>query len=444
MNGEQHQRTIGRPVSYSGRGLHTGEETTVRFLPGAPNSGVVFRRVDLPGSPEIPADIDHVVQTNGDSRRTTIGLGDVCVGTVEHVLAAIHGLGIDNLVIELNGSEPGEPDGSSLPIVSLLKEAGVVVQPEAMRSYFTIGKAISYSNGRSELIAIPHDGFRLSFTIDYDHPMIGNQYASFEIDEETFVREIAGARTFALQRDVDTLKQRGLIKGGSLDNAVVVGDRELLSKEPLRYPDEFVRHKILDLLGDLFLAGMPLRGHVIAVKSGHGSNVELVRRIRRCAEETKGPVLKLRTRKPAERTLDINAIQRIMPHRYPLLLVDRILELEERKRVVGIKNVTVNEPYFVGHFPDHPIMPAVLIIEAMAQVGGVLLLSTVDNPEEKLVYFMGIDNAKFRKPVLPGDQIRFELELIKLRSLFCKMSGKAFVDGALVAEAELLSKIVDR
>ncbi|MFN0150749.1 MAG: bifunctional UDP-3-O-[3-hydroxymyristoyl] N-acetylglucosamine deacetylase/3-hydroxyacyl-ACP dehydratase [bacterium] len=440
----RHQRTLARPVSYSGRGLHTGAETTARFLPAPANSGVRFRRVDLPGSPEIPADIQHVVDTNGESRRTTIGVGPARVTTVEHILAAVHGLEIDNLVIELDGGEPGEPDGSAMPIVDLFREAGIVEQTDGQRSYFSIGKPIAFTNGRAELVALPHDGFRLSFTIDYDNPIIGNQYVSMEICEDTFVREIASARTFALSKEVEALKARGLIKGGSYDNAVVVGEKEVLSSTPLRYPNEFVRHKMLDLLGDLFLLGMPIRGHIIAIKSGHGANVEFVRRIRRWAEESKGPVLKLRRRGPAVPGLDINAIQRIMPHRYPLLLVDRILELEEGKRVVGIKNVSINEPFFVGHFPGHPIMPAVLIIEAMAQVGGVLLLSMVDNPEEKLVYFMGIDNAKFRKPVIPGDQLRFELELVKLKSSFCKMSGKAFVDGSLVAEADLLSKVVDR
>ncbi len=444
MKETRRQRTIAREVSFSGQGLHTGQRTTARFLPTPANMGVRFRRVDLPGAPEVPADITHVVDTTSESRRTTIGRDGVSVTTVEHLLAAIHGLGIDNLVIEIDGGEPGEVDGSALPIATLLREAGIVEQPETERAYLRIERPIAFSNGEAELVAIPHDGFRLTFTIDYEDPLIGSQFATFEISEETFLREIAGARTFALLQEVETLKSRGLIKGGSLDNAVVVGNGKVMSKEPLRFPDEFVRHKILDLLGDLFLLGMPILGHVISVKSGHSSNVELVRRIRKFAEEAKGPTLKLRHRGPIQKVLDITAIERIMPHRYPFLLVDRILELEEEKRVVGIKNVTVNEPFFQGHFPGHPIMPAVLIIEAMAQVGGVLLLSTVDDPEGKLVYFLAIDKAKFRKPVLPGDQIRFELELVNLKGPFCKMSGKAFVEGALVAEAELMSKIVER
>jgi UDP-3-O-[3-hydroxymyristoyl] N-acetylglucosamine deacetylase/3-hydroxyacyl-[acyl-carrier-protein] dehydratase len=440
----RYQRTITREASYQGRGLHTGRDTRVRFLPAPVNRGVRFRRVDMPGAPEIPADITHVVDTTTESRRTTIGREGVQVTTVEHLLAAVHGLGIDNLIVEIDGGEPGEVDGSARPIADLLRGAGIVQQPEAERAYLRIEKPIAYSNGGAELVAIPHNGFRLSFTIDYSDPLIRSQFASFEISEETFINEIAGARTFALLQEVEMLKERGLIKGGTLENAVVVGNGEVMSKEPLRFPDEFVRHKILDLLGDLFLLGMPIRGHVISLRSGHASNVELVRRIRRFAEESKGPALKLRNRGPMQKTLDITAIERIMPHRYPFLLVDRILELEEEKRVVGIKNVTVNEPFFQGHFPGHPIMPAVLIIEAMAQVGGVLLLSTVDNPEGKLVYFLAIDKAKFRRPVLPGDQIRFELEMVNLKGPFCKMAGKAFVDDALVAEADLMSKIVER
>ncbi len=443
MREVRHQRTIAKAVSYSGRGLHTGEETTVRFVPAPANAGVRFRRVDLPDSPEILAEISQVVDTTSESRRTTIGANGVRVTTVEHLLAAVHGLEIDNLVIEIDGGEPGELDGSSLQVAGMLRDAGIVEQRDAERAYLTIDRPIAFANWGTEIVAIPYDGFRLSFTIDYKNPLIGSQFATFDISEDTFLREIAGARTFALLSEVDAPKEHGLIKGGSLENAVVVGDGEVLSREPLRFADEFVRHKILDLLGDLFLLGMPIRGHVISVKSGHASNVEFVRRVRQFAEEAKGPTLKLRTRRPVQSTLDIDAIQRIMPHRYPFLLVDRILDLEENKRVVGIKNVTVNEPFFMGHFPGHPIMPAVLILEAMAQVGGVLLLSTVDNPEGKLVYFIGIDDAKFRKPVLPGDQIRFELELLKLKGQFCKMAGKAFVDGALVAEADLMSKIVE-
>jgi UDP-3-O-[3-hydroxymyristoyl] N-acetylglucosamine deacetylase / 3-hydroxyacyl-[acyl-carrier-protein] dehydratase len=288
-------------------------------------------------------------------------------------------------------------------------------------------------------VGLPHDGLRISFTIQYEHPLLGSQHRTLEITPEVFLREIAPARTFVLYRDVEALRAAGMIKGGTARNAVVVKDDEIVCEGPLRFPDEFVRHKILDLLGDLSLIGRPVQGHIIAQRSGHDTNVGFVR--------------SLVNAQPGDASYDhllgyvhydITAIERIMPHRYPMLLVDRILLLEERKRVVGLKNVTVNEPFFVGHFPGHPIMPAVLIVEAMAQAGGVLLLHTVDDPDNKLVYFMGIDNAKFRRPVLPGDQLIFDLEMVRLKSSICKMTGRCFVRGQLVAQADLLSKIVER
>jgi UDP-3-O-[3-hydroxymyristoyl] N-acetylglucosamine deacetylase/3-hydroxyacyl-[acyl-carrier-protein] dehydratase len=309
-------------------------------------------------------------------------------------------------------------------------------------------------------VGLPHDGLRITFTIEYDDAYLGTQHATYDIDQEVFVKEIAPARTFVLQRDVDALRARGMILGGSLQNAVVVQPKGILNQEPLRFDNEFVRHKILDFIGDLYLLGRPALGHFVSIKSGHATNVRFVQRL--AASEKGGPAAKGVTApriETAERAaveakskgngsggpiqLDIAAIMKIMPHRYPFLLIDRILSLEEN-RVIGIKNVTINEPFFVGHFPGHPIMPAVLIIEAMAQCGGVLLLNSSYQPEEKLVYFIGIDRAKFRKPVRPGDQLRFELTLLRLKSRICKMEGKAYVDGDLVAEAELLSSIVDR
>ncbi|MCK4547936.1 MAG: bifunctional UDP-3-O-[3-hydroxymyristoyl] N-acetylglucosamine deacetylase/3-hydroxyacyl-ACP dehydratase [Candidatus Eisenbacteria sp.] len=436
------QRTIAEAVSFTGRGLHSGEESTLTFKPAPVNHGVKFVRIDLPGKPVIQADIRNTPSSKDSIRRTTLQVGDAQVSTVEHVLAALAGLGIDNVLIEIDSLEPAEPDGSSQPFVDVLKRAGTVKQ-NAPKRYFRVTHPISFHKNGVELMALPHDGFRISFTLEYDHPVVGTQYASFDIDEKTFESEIAPARTFSLIEEVEELRKTGLIKGGSLLNAVVVSDEQILNEEPLRFKNEFVRHKILDLLGDLSLLGMPILGHIISVKSGHASNVRLVRKMREAADlASRHPIPSVRPK--ASTSWDIRAIQEIMPHRYPFLLVDRILELVEGERVVGIKNVTVNEPFFVGHFPGHPIMPAVLIVEAMAQVGGVLLLSTVENPQERLVYFMGIDKARFRKPVIPGDQLRFELNLLKLRSRTCKMKGRAFVDGELVAEAELLSMIVKR
>jgi UDP-3-O-[3-hydroxymyristoyl] N-acetylglucosamine deacetylase/3-hydroxyacyl-[acyl-carrier-protein] dehydratase len=436
---QEHQRTIARPVEARGIGLHTGSESVLRFLPKEPNSGVRFIRTDVPGRPAIPARIDYAIDHTNDPRRTTLDNGEVEIGTVEHVLAALAGLGIDNLDIEISSPEPCEPDGSSAPFVKVLQEAGIVDQPD-LRHYYEAKRPISFQQNGTQRILLPHDGLRITFTIDYANKLVGTQYASFELDTDVFLNEISSARTFAMFEDVEPLRKSGLIKGGSLANAVVVTSTEIKCDEPLRFENEFVRHKVLDLIGDMSLLGMPIKGHIIGVRGGHAVNVAFVKKIMEDAKKS------YRWRAPGQESisLDIDAIQQIMPHRYPFLLLDRIVELVDRERVVGIKNVTINEPFFQGHFPGHPIMPAVLIIEAMAQAGGVLLLNTVERPETKLMYFMGIDNAKFRKPVLPGDTLRFELRLIKLRSRFCKMHGEAFVDDELVAEADLLSTVVDR
>jgi len=437
------QRTIAKPVSYQGVGLHTGGTCKVEFRPAPPGSGIRFVRLDLPGHPEIPVNPRYARADMDQMRRTILKNGQAEVHTVEHILAAAAGLGIDNLVIALDAQEPPEPpDGSATPYVRLFQEAGLVDQP-APRRYFRVTEPVRHEENGVILVALPHDGLRVTFTIEYANAWRGTQYATYDIDPEVFVKEIAPARTFVLERDVELLRSKGMIQGGTLQNAVVVRPDGILNQEPLRFEDEFVRHKILDFLGDLSLLGRPARGHFLSVKSGHASNVRFVQRLAASEEPSSllGPGSTNGSGGPIQ--LDINAIQRIMPHRYPFLLVDRILSLEPQ-RVVGIKNVTINEPFFNGHFPGHPIMPAVLIIEAMAQCGGVLLLNSVDRPKERLVYFMGIDNAKFRKPVRPGDQLRFELTLLRLKSRICKMEGKAYVDGDLVAEAELLSSIVDR
>jgi UDP-3-O-[3-hydroxymyristoyl] N-acetylglucosamine deacetylase/3-hydroxyacyl-[acyl-carrier-protein] dehydratase len=437
------QRTIGRTVSYEGVGLHTGKRCHVEFRPAPPGSGVRFVRLDLPGKPEIPVAPRYARADTDQMRRTILKNGDAEVHTVEHILAAVAGLEIDNLVIALDAQEPPEPqDGSARPYVALFQSAGLVEQP-APRRYFRVKEPVRFEENGVILVALPHDGLRVTFTIEYENAYRGTQYATYDITPDTFVKEIAPARTFVLERDVEILRKRGMIQGGTLQNAVVVKPNGIVNEEPLRFEDEFVRHKILDFLGDLYLLGRPARGHFLSVKSGHASNVRFVQRL--IADEEPGSVVRAVSKNGDKGpiTLDIMAIQKIMPHRYPLLLIDRILSLE-KDRVVGIKNVTINEPFFAGHFPGHPIMPAVLIIEAMAQCGGVLLLNTVDRPKDKLVYFMGIDNAKFRKPVRPGDQLRFELTLLRLKQRICKMEGKAYVHGDLVAEAELLSSIVER
>jgi len=449
------QRTIAKPIAFEGVGLHTGLPCRVEFRPAPPDSGIRFIRLDLPGAPEIPVSPRYARVDAERMRRTILKSGNAEVHTVEHILAAAAGLEIDNLAIALTSKEPAEPrDGSAAPYVRMFQEAGLVDQ-RVPRRYFRVSEPVRYEENGVVLVALPHDGLRIDFTIEYDNAYLGTQHATYDIDKEVFVKEIAPARTFVLQRDVDALRAQGMILGGTLQNAVVVQPKGILNQEPLRFENEFVRHKILDFIGDLYLLGRPALGHFVSIKSGHATNVRFVQRLAAAERLEKGQK-PTKTEKADKRgragkgngtggpvELDITAIMKIMPHRYPFLLIDRILSLEEN-RVVGIKNVTINEPFFVGHFPGHPIMPAVLIIEAMAQCGGVLLLNSTFQPEEKLVYFIGIDRAKFRKPVRPGDQLRFELTLLRLKSRICKMEGKAYVDGDLVAEAELLSSIVDR
>ena len=459
------QRTIAGPISYSGHGLHTGNLTTLTFKPALPNTGLRFKRTDLVDCPEILADIEHVVDI---SRGTTIGMGDVKIHTVEHVLAACAGLEIDNILVELDNNEPPVGDGSALPFVEILTEAGIVEQ-DSPKDYLIIESIISYAddeNGR-EIVVLPSDEFRITFMVDYENPVIGKDYTAMYSQDE-FVREFAPARTFCFLHEVEKLREMGLAQGGNLDNAIVIIDKPIdaselarlkklfnlkeevvlgangvLNDKELRFKNEPVRHKTLDLIGDLALLGVPLLGHVMAARAGHAANVELVKLLRKELEKRQ-----IRSKYQNKRgdgfVFDANAIQKILPHRYPFLLVDKIIDLIPREKVVGIKNVTHNEPFFQGHFPGHPIMPGVLIVEAMAQVGGVMLLNAQDTPDKKLVYFTGIDKVKFRKAVLPGDQIRFEVEMLKFRRSFCKITGKAFVNNDLVCEAELSAAVVDR
>jgi len=433
------QRTLARELAYEGVGLHTGNPVRMVLKPAPVNHGIRFLRTDMDPPLEIPATVDKAFESSDDMRNTTLSEGEAQIHTVEHVLAALAGLNVDNCLIEVDSNEPAEPGlGGSADYVKAIKETGIAGQGVPAR-YFEVKQPISLVEDDIELMALPYEGFRVSFTIKYDHPHLGTQYASFDINPQTFEDEIAPARTFALMKDVEALRERGLIKGGSLDNAIVVGEDGILNEAPLHWPNEFVRHKILDLLGDLSLLGRPIKGHIISHRSGHASNVKFAGMLQKALEKEDRTFSQ---KNPTQ--WNIQDIKKIMPHRYPFLLVDRIVEMEDGKRAVGIKNVTVNEPFFQGHFPGHPIFPAVLVLEAMAQTGGMLLLSTVDEHEGKLVYFTAIDKARFRRPIQPGDQIVFEMEMLRLSRLGCKMRGEAFVDGEKVAEAELMARVVER
>jgi UDP-3-O-[3-hydroxymyristoyl] N-acetylglucosamine deacetylase/3-hydroxyacyl-[acyl-carrier-protein] dehydratase len=432
------QRTIRKAIAIEGVGLHTGEKGVMRFLPAPVGHGVRFVRTDLQGRPEVRVRPENAHFDPEAGRRTILQQDGVQVHTMEHVLAAVAGLGVDNLVIETSTMEvPEGHDGSAGPIAAAMLEAGLEDQDKPTH-HIKVSKPVRWAENGVELSAVPHSGYRISFRIEYDHPVIGVQERTVDITPESFMKEIARARTFVLERDVEALRKSGWIKGGRLESAIVVGRDGVLNDEKLRYPDEFVRHKILDLLGDLFILGGPLLGHVSAKRSGHQGHVAFVKRLKETL-----PLPGRRAGGPPEEW-DTTAIMDLMPHRYPFLLVDRITNIEEGRLCEGFKNVTINEPFFAGHFPGHPVMPAVLILEAMAQVGGMLMLNSVDDPANKLMYFMGIDGAKFRRPVVPGDQLKFQLTLLSAKRRTMKMRGEAFVDGQLVAEAELLATVVDR
>jgi len=446
------QRTVKHEISMSG-------------IPAPPETGIRFVRADLPDKPSVIADIDHVVDI---SRGTTLQDGDALVHTVEHVLAAFAGLQLDNMIVELDNNEPPVGDGSAKPYVDMLLKAGIENQ-EADKVYLEIDEPMAYSepDRNVDIVVAPSDDLRITFMIDYKNPALGTQYTTLQDLDKEFVDEFAPARTFCFLSEVEALKSAGLIKGGGLDNAVVIYDSDggqvevdriraaldlkdeafvgktgIINDIPLRFYNEPVRHKALDLLGDLFLIGVPFKGHVLAARSGHKANVALARKMRELYKKKK--IASRFAGRDSQALFDIDAIQKILPHRYPFLLIDRVIDLVPDKHVTAIKNVTINEPFFQGHFPGHPIMPGVLILEAMAQAGGLLLLNAIPDPASHVVYFMGINNAKFRRPVVPGDQLRFELKMHAFRRMTCKMSGEAFVGSELVASADFMAMVRPR
>jgi UDP-3-O-[3-hydroxymyristoyl] N-acetylglucosamine deacetylase/3-hydroxyacyl-[acyl-carrier-protein] dehydratase len=431
------QRTLAAPASLTGTSLHTGEQVTLTLHPAPVGHGYKFRRKDLPDEPLIEAHVSRVKQVE---RATTLVEGNAKIHTVEHVLSALTGMGVDNCLIEMDANEPPIGDGSAKAYVETILQAGIVEQDAARIAFEPTEPIHIETKGGSLLTIIPDEKFRVSCT------QVGpegrfTQFLSAEITPEFYEKEIAPARTFVFYEDVKPLMDKGLIRGGSLENAIVARGESVLSKEPLRFPDEFVRHKILDIVGDLALSGRRLKGHIIAVKPGHGPNAELTRAMVKKFSETPAAAPKP-TVAPSATALDINQIMAILPHRYPFLLVDRMIELGEMN-AVGVKSVTINEPYFQGHFPGHPVMPGVLQVEAMAQVASIVMMRRTEN-QGKIGYFMSADEVKFRKPVFPGDTLFIHVDMISAKKRLGKAACKCLVNGEIVSEGVLLFGIVDK
>jgi UDP-3-O-[3-hydroxymyristoyl] N-acetylglucosamine deacetylase/3-hydroxyacyl-[acyl-carrier-protein] dehydratase len=455
------QHTIKELITVSGVGLHTGVDANMTFVPAEPNHGIKFQRIDLPNQPIVDADVDYVVDL---SRGTTIEHNGARINTVEHTLAALVGLQIDNVMIQLDGPEPPIMDGSSKMFIDALEKVGFIEQ-NALRNFFEVTESISYRDKERdvEIAALPLDDYRVTVMVDYNSPVLGSQHASLT-DISDFKTEIASSRTFCFLHELEMLYKNNLIQGGDLNNAIVIVDRVVKDEEldylaglfnkpkvevkkegilnnvELRHKNEPARHKLLDVVGDLALAGRPIKGQIMAARPGHAANVAFAKKLKKAMKAEKNSVpLYDPSVKPV---MDINEIKAILPHRYPFLLIDKIIHLDG-KMVAGIKNVTINEPFFQGHFPGNPVMPGVLQVEAMAQIGGILVLNTVPDPENYTPYFLGIDKCRFRKMVIPGDTIKFKCELTApIKRGIAKMNGFAYVGNTLVCEAEMTARIV--
>ncbi|MEC8401231.1 MAG: bifunctional UDP-3-O-[3-hydroxymyristoyl] N-acetylglucosamine deacetylase/3-hydroxyacyl-ACP dehydratase [Bacteroidota bacterium] len=463
MISSDRQHTLAAEATFEGIGLHTGEQAQLRILPGEANSGYVFVRTDLEGAPEIPAHVSNVSETR---RGTTLKSGEATIHTTEHVLAALYALGIDNARLELDGPEVPILDGSALPFMEGLESAGSTAL-DAPRRFFKVRKNLSFrTDDGVEMLIVPleEDEFKATVMVDYNSPVLGTQHARLE-NLESFKEDIASCRTFVFLKEVASLAEQGLIKGGDVDNAVVLAERAyseaelkdiaqtlgrdtlsesaehpgVVSTSDLRFDNEPARHKLLDIVGDLALTSRFIQGHVLAARPGHAANVAFAKELAKAIKDQED-LPDFRTDRPS--LMDINDITAMLPHRYPFLLVDRIMDMDDHS-ITGVKNVTMNEPFFQGHFPNNPVMPGVLQVEAMAQVGGIFALSTVEDPENYSTYFMKIDGVKFKQKVLPGDTVVFYLTLISpIRRGLVNMKGRAYVRGELVSEAEMLAQIV--
>ncbi|MDD5254990.1 MAG: UDP-3-O-acyl-N-acetylglucosamine deacetylase [Candidatus Omnitrophica bacterium] len=435
------QKTIARDISCEGIGLHTGGKVKMTFKPAEPGTGICFIRTDLAERPSIKATVDNVVLYSGSARRSCLGTDGVQVTTIEHLMAALAGIGVDNLYIEVDNAEMPGLDGSSASFIEMLNKAGIKEQDKDRGSY-AVRDPLYVEEEGSSIVALPAAEFKISYTLSYSHHLLKADFKELVLNEETFKSELAGARTFCLEEEALELQRQGLGQGANYQNTLVVGKSGVINNK-LRYEDEFIRHKILDLIGDLYLLGEPIKAHIIAIKSGHSLNIKLLKKISQQRQRHDAAAIAITYHPQEGEQLDINGIMNVLPHREPFLFVDRIISLERGKRAVGIKNVTINDYFFKGHFPGKPVMPGVIIVEAMAQVGGVMMLASDEN-RGKLAYFMAADNLKFRKTVVPGDQLVLEVEAGKIRARTGQVRGRALVDGKIVAEADLMFALAER